>query len=133
MPFIGDYALVEIGYRLWQYVPNPIEPLTFTAADGRRYVMDKAFETDGASVPRLFWSLPGFDPMDWPKAAVLHDFLFEARYSGKLAAGFFESNRLLREALRDLGWNRVIAWTVHRTIDLFGWYFWLKGERPASA
>lgn len=129
MGFAGRYALTEIGYRLWMYTPDLEAPLTYTAQDGRRFVMREAFETDGASVPRFLWSIPGMDPLDWPKAALLHDFCFECRKSGVLAAGFFESNELLAEALRSLGWRRSLAWSVKWAVNLFGWWFWLKGER----
>src|SRR5438445_9920454 len=75
--FHGSYSLVEIGYRLWRYIPDPNEPLTYTTADGRAIRIDAEFETDGATVPRFLWSIPGLDPMDWPRAAILHDWLWE--------------------------------------------------------
>ena len=33
-----------------------------TLDDGLELVTPKGFETDGASVPRLFWAIPGFSP-----------------------------------------------------------------------
>jgi hypothetical protein len=129
MGFSGRYALTEIGYRTWLYVPDPEKPLTYLAADGRTFVLRESFETDGASVPRMFWVVPGLDPMDWPKGALLHDWLWECRKSGTLAAGFGESNELLAESLRSLGWSRGLAWVVKWSINLFGWLPWIRGER----
>lgn len=127
--FTGKYALEEIGYRLWRYIPNPLDPLTYTANDGRRFVIDQEFETDGATSPRFLWSLPGLDPMDWPRAAILHDWLWTQRYSGTLIVSFKGSNRLLREAIRSLGWSRRVAWTAWVGVTLFGWVWWIEGER----
>lgn len=129
MGFTGLYFLDEVGYRLWRYVPDLIDPLTFTTSSGRRIVMDKMFETDGATVPRFLWSIPGLDPMDWPRGAILHDWLWELRYTGKLATGFIGANRLLYDAIRSLGWPRAIAWSCWLGCTLFGWFWWIKGER----
>jgi hypothetical protein len=129
--FHGSYQLAEIGYRLWRYIPDPDGPLTFTTRDGRVIVIDSEFETDGATVPRVFWSLPGLDPMDWPRGAILHDWLWERHHAGQPVAGFFESNRILQEAVIALGWSRLLACVVRRAIDLFGWAIWVKPESVA--
>jgi len=47
---------------------------TFTTNDGRVF-KPGSFVTDEASVPRLFWSVPGFGPDDWIEAAILHDWM----------------------------------------------------------
>ena len=126
--FSGSYCLIEIGYRLWQYLPDPYDPLTYTTADGRVIVIDAEFETDGATVPRFLWSIPGLDPMDWPRAAILHDWLWELHRAGRPIAGFFDSNRILEEAVRSLGWSSLLAHLVRRAVDLFGWPLWIHGE-----
>jgi len=45
--------------------------------DGITYTVPEGFETDGASIPRLLWTLFG-SPMELPraKAAILHDYLY---------------------------------------------------------
>jgi hypothetical protein len=30
--FGGSYCLIEIRYRLWQYLPDPYDPLTYATA-----------------------------------------------------------------------------------------------------
>jgi hypothetical protein len=122
--FSGGYALVEVRHRLWRYYPDPNQPLTYD--DGRVYItLDQSFETDGASIPRIFWSVPGFDPMDWPKAALLHDWLWEEHRRGG-AIGFHGSNRLLYNAIRTVGWNRLVACLCWIGVTLFGWIIWRR-------
>jgi hypothetical protein len=90
--------------------------------------IDAEFETDGATVPRFLWSIPGLDPMDWPRAAILHDWLWELHRAGRPVADFFDSNRILEEAVRSLGWSSILAHLVRRAVDLFGWLLWIHGE-----
>jgi hypothetical protein len=129
MGFTGTYTLAEQSYRLWRYIPDPNDPLTYTANDGRVFRMTEEFETDGATSPRFLWSVPGFDPMDWPRAAILHDWLWVQRYKGRLIVSFAGSNRLLREAICSLGWSRRVAWSAWAAVMLFGWHWWIQGER----
>lgn len=130
MPFRGKCRLEVIRYRLWRYVPDVEDLLSYQTEDGNRFVFAREIETDGASVPRWtgLWSFPGLDPMDWPEAAILHDSLWEARKHGAIEVGFCGSNRLLREAIRSLGWPRRTAWLVWLAVTLFGWWYWLHGE-----
>jgi hypothetical protein len=127
--FHGSYSLVEIGYRLWRYIPDPDDLLTYTTSDGHAIRIDAEFETDGATVPRFLWSLPGLDPMDWPRAAILHDWLWELHIAGHPITGFFDSNRILEEAILALGWSRLLAFLVRHAVDLFGWPLWIHGEQ----
>lgn len=76
------------------------------------------FETDFASIPRIFWPL--ISPIDnHAKAAVIHDFCYyHGLYNRKV------SDQIFREALRVL---KVKPWKVsvmYRVLRLFGWYRW---------
>jgi len=112
------------------YCPDRAYPLTYTAADGRQYRMDEPFSTDFATTGPL-GVLPWFKPMAWKKAAVLHDWLWELRRTGRHQANFFESNRLLQEAIVALGHARWVAWVCWFGCTVFGWLWWLRGERSA--
>lgn len=125
MKSTGNYALVEKSYGLWVYVSDPLNPLTIEI-DGRKFVLNESFETDGATIPRVFWWFPGLGPMDWPKAAILHDWLWEKRYTREVV-GFIESNNLLYKAIRSLGWSRFVAGSCWVGTTLFGWHWWIKG------
>lgn len=128
----GTYTLQPLGPRLFTYIPDPELPLTFDADDGRKFVLTESFETDLASIPRIFWIFPGFSPFDWPEAAILHDWLWERRKGKGLVVGFWESNRLLAEAIRGLHQPRWRAWICRRAIDCFGWVQWLGAERGSA-
>lgn len=82
----------------------------------------RGFRFDGASVPRLFWCLPGFAPVGvhlW--AALLHDMLCEnpQLVSRSVAdAMFFD---LLRAS--GLGWR---AWVMAAAVRLYALATWLR-------
>jgi len=72
------------------------------------------FETDFASVPRLFWRL--FPPIgDWMRAAAMHDYLYEkTRASKALADAMFWEGLIADD---------VSAWTrrlMYWAVRLFG-------------
>ena len=127
MKFKGNYWLEECAYKSWWYIPDPNDPLTITLDDGRVFVLDKVFETDGATTPRFLWGIPGFGSLDWPKAALFHDWLWELRKT-RPVVGFLESNRLLYQFVRLLGWSKFVAWSVWFGTTFFGWTWWLKDE-----
>jgi hypothetical protein len=45
--------------------------------------------TNGASIPRNLWYVPGFAPFDFTRAAVIHDWLFEAHHRFIMARAAF--------------------------------------------
>ena len=132
MRITGQYTLKPIGPRLFVYLPDSVEPLTFTSDSGRVFVLGDEFETDLASIPRPFWVLPGFSPFDWIPAALLHDWLWERRKGLGLVVGFWASNRLLAQAIKSLGQPRWRAWVCKRAIDAFGWWQWIRDEKGCS-
>ena len=131
--FTGRYYLDDPSdkARTFRYCPCPVMPLTYHAADGRVFAIDRHFETDGATTGRILGAIPGLGQWDWKRAAILHDWLWEQRRTGTLAANFWESNKLLEEAILALGWNRWIAFAARVGCTLFGWVWWLRGERSA--
>ena len=81
------------------------------------------FDTDLASVPRLFWRI--FPPSGvYNKAAVVHDWLYVTRKIGPHAVCRAEADAVLLEAMDTLGvgwWERT---TMYRCVRLFGWIVW---------
>ncbi len=74
------------------------------------------FVTDGASIPRMFWSV--FAPFEeYFGAAVVHDFLYSA---GNTQFSRQEADRIFKEAMFNLGvhWPRREA--IFRAVRLFG-------------
>lgn len=130
LQFVGTFWLTETAQpRIDWYHPCVDNPLRVIDELGRVLVtIDRPFDTDGATIPRVFWWIPGLAPFDWRKAAILHDWLWECRKSGRLQSNFATSNRLLRQAIVALGWSRPLAWIVWFFVTTCGWWWWLSGE-----
>lgn len=61
------------------YIPSKEDPLRFTTPD-RKVITPQKMYTDGGSIPRLFWSVPGYSPWGYAPAYIIHDWLFEAHH-----------------------------------------------------
>lgn len=100
LKYLGDgrYRLVE-----------PIELFGYTVPAG--------FVTDGASIPKIFWSFIG-SPFTgkYVEVAILHDYL----YSGAEDISFKEANRIFYEGMRRVGVNRFKAYLMYIAVKLFG-------------
>jgi hypothetical protein len=72
--------------------------------------------TDGASIPRCFWSI--FSPFDeFFPAALLHDYLYSRASTGRIYIDRKQADRLFMESMRNLGvpWlTRHIIWIAAR-------------------
>lgn len=96
------------------------------------------FPFDGASVPRIFWSL--IAPGDLLPAACAHDFLYQ--HGGACPPGSYlvdgkivtepwsrrDADRLFGAIMRDYGvppWRRAMA---YRAVRVFGWRFFGRPE-----
>lgn len=95
---------------------------------GRKIVIPKNFLTDGASVPRLFWSI--IPPWGrYGRAAVVHDYLYRWQKT---------SRRQADDTLLEAMWvSDCKAWeylTIWFAVRLFGWRSWsLDKSKPLSA
>ncbi len=84
-------------------------------------IVPHGFITDGATIPRVFWSWIGHPWGKYRQAAVLHDFLYAtAVYTQKLSDSvFLEAMQVLR-----VGWvRRHVMFAVVRS---FGWIAWRR-------
>jgi hypothetical protein len=98
-----------------------IQPYRVGTAAGRIIDVPQGFETDFASVPRLFWRIvPPWGR--YSPAAVVHDYLYHtSKVSRKEADGIFLE---LMARLAVPRWKRyVMYWAVR----LFGWFAWSAG------
>ncbi|MEP6671190.1 MAG: DUF1353 domain-containing protein [Chthoniobacter sp.] len=50
--------------------------------------------TDGASVPRQLWNVTGFSAFDFTRAALIHDWLYEAHHRYVMAGAAYEAAKL---------------------------------------
>ncbi len=81
----------------------------------------KGFITDGASIPKIFWSIIGGPWGKYGYAAVVHDYLYHTKkYTRK------KSDQIFLEAMKVLGvswWKRRI---MYQAVRWAGWIPWKK-------
>ena len=80
------------------------------------------FNTDGASIPKAFWSILS-SPFDGAVTygAVIHDGLYT-----KMQLPRKECDKLLREMAIEKGYNKIKAFLVYYAVRLFGGSHWNK-------
>jgi hypothetical protein len=115
------------------YQPEGEKPFSFTthkadtdvhpSAPGRgRYrfanlkIVPGMMITNGASVPRSFWHIPGLSPWDYAQAAVIHDWLFEAHH--RYLAGEKGYEKYAKITLDDAA--DIFAECIHKNMMLAG-------------
>ena len=77
-----------------RYKFEVIEPLAVNL-DIIKFIVPKGYTTDGASVPRIFWSLyPPYKP-EWFTACVIHDFLCsQATHAENKSEAYLEVDKI---------------------------------------
>ena len=89
---------------------------------GRLLTISKGFTTDGASIPRLFWSLVGspFDP-DYMAPALCHDALYEAELMERQACD------MEFKALLDINSKAAMykSDVFYRAVRFGGFFVWM--------
>ncbi|HDV7508706.1 TPA: DUF1353 domain-containing protein [Campylobacter jejuni] len=78
--------------------------------------IEKGFITDGASIPRIFWSL--FPPFksEYFSACVIHDFLCERAISRK---DYKIADLALKEAMQVLGCSKFKIFVFYHSCNLY--------------
>lgn len=80
----------------------------------------KGFIYDGASVPRILWSVLGMSPDGLGRPAFLiHDFMYDKQKKSRKFA-----DDLFYEVLLYVGESRWRAWTAYKGVRLFGGRVW---------
>jgi Protein of unknown function (DUF1353) len=106
------------------YVPNTEDPMRFTTSQNKVIRPDKMY-TDGGSIPRLFWSVPGYSPWGYAPAYIIHDWLFEAHHcelSEYKDVSFEDSARDLAEGIKTLMENGIAPrdettlWAIYEAV-----------------
>jgi hypothetical protein len=117
-PFVGEL----IGDNKWRvYIPfeyhvgrYPSEIVIYVPV---------GFETDFASVPRIFWSL--ISPVDTHgKAAVVHDYCYRHGLYPKSTC-----DKIFREALQVLKVPKWKIFCMYWAVVLFAWRGWFRARR----
>jgi hypothetical protein len=80
------------------------------------------FNTNFASVPRIFWSI--LSPIDeYAKAAVIHDYLYSTGIVSKT-----EADNIFREAMEVLNTPKWKIVCVYWAVRLFGFFAWYRSR-----
>jgi hypothetical protein len=110
--FIGELVLKRDGSKYWRTAKE----LLYINDIGIRIKVPAGFQTDGASIPRIFWSIVGH-PLNGKhaRAAVIHDFMYEAGIYSKENA----DNTFL-EAMKADGVSKIRRTIIYYAVKLFG-------------
>ena len=123
-------VLERIGNRLWVVrEPFSVSIKYDNAAPAFDCIIPAGFITDGASVPRIFWSV--CPPMSGPfgEAAVVHDFLYSAL--GPEVSKEFADDVLI-EIGRSNGASIVECTLVYLAVRIFGFSHFKIGADTLS-
>lgn len=88
--------------------------------DGTCFVIKKGFWWDGASIPKIFWSVIG-DPWeaDIAPGALIHDILYGTQYYNRK-----KTDQILYEVNKINGMNSVKNYAVYNGVRMGGWKAW---------
>jgi len=114
------------GRRVWKLVKSLV--LRLQASDGQGHItlhitVPAGFETDYASVPRLFWHLLPHD--ECAEAAVVHDWLYSHPDVDRHLA-----DTILRLAMALTGKPKLMQWCFYLAVRFGG--RWARKTRKAN-
>ena len=95
-----------------------VRPLVYRSDILGLVTVPAGFETDFASVPRLFWNI--VPPLGrYGEPAIVHDYLYRTQTVDRLTA-----DRVFLEAMEARGCHWITRRTLYRAVRLFGWLAW---------
>ena len=87
-----------------------------------RFVIPAGFETDLASIPRIFTPLvTKLGP--WNTAAVVHDWLYQVQTTTRK-----DADGIFRRILKEEGVGGFKRWGMWQAVRLGGWVYWNKNR-----
>ena len=119
--FTDKLVVTKISKRMWE-VARAFEYHVGSEESAEIVSVPQGFQTDFASVPRIFWIIIPPDG-EYTQAAVVHDYLYHTKkYDREIC------DKIFIEAMGVLGvslWKRKI---MHRAVRMFGWIPWKKKD-----
>jgi hypothetical protein len=98
-----------------------------SANSGDKVDVAVGFQTDFASIPRLFWSIfPKWGK--YGNAAVIHDWLYWTQERPRKLA-----DDILIEAMGVLGVGAITRYMIYLSVRVFGWFAWVRNQADRSA
>jgi hypothetical protein len=115
--FNGYVILKEIGNGFWK-----LQDDFSYDNDSIQATVKSGFTTDGASIPKVLWSIVG-NPLedDLLKPSIVHDGLYTLMQLPR-----FECDKLLKEMLLFNGASKARAYFIYYAVRLFGGSYWKK-------
>ncbi len=120
--FTKELTVTKISPRTWR-VEKTFKYHVGSEDSEDIVVVPKGFETDLASVPRIFWIIIPPDGM-YSQSAVLHDYLYFTQIYDRKKSDyiFYESMGVLKVAQ----WKRWIMW---KSVRGFAWGIWKRHKK----
>ena len=85
----------------------------------------KGFDTDFASIPRVFWNI--YPPYGtYTSAAVVHDFLYYYQRNEAEPVTRKQADDVFLEAMETLGVRKSQRLVIYYAVRAFGWIAWSK-------
>ena len=117
--FTKPLTVTKVKNRIWR-VEREFTYHIGSENGSESVTVKEGFETDFASVPRIFWRILPPDGQ-YTQAAVLHDFLYNQQlFPRKKCDGVFLE---AMEVLEVPKWKRLM---IYRAVRIFGWMYWSK-------
>jgi hypothetical protein len=109
----------EAYYKNGSMVVRMTERFRYISSQGK-IIVPRNFYSDGASVPRMFWSF--LSPFgSYFKAALIHDFLYSKDSEKYYPFDRKTSDLIFKEAMFNLGIGWAKRETIYRAVRLGGW------------
>ena len=98
---------------------------------GKTFLIPRGFESDGASVPRLFWRVvfPNSDSHA-TTAGICHDYIYRMQPEGWTRE---EADRMFLALLVEFGTPVHQALAACHAVRLFGWIAWRENRKLLEA
>lgn len=100
---------------------KPVGKYQFELVENYRYrdiVIPKGYITDGASVPRIFWSIFPPNKAEYLSAAIVHDYLTDIVIEKK-SITFRSVDNTFKEMLIDLNVNKIEVKVLYWSVRLY--------------
>jgi hypothetical protein len=109
----------EAYYKNGSMVVRMTERFRYVSSMGK-IIVPRNFYSDGASVPRIFWTI--FSPFgNYFKAALIHDFLYSKDSEKHYHIDRKTCDLIFKEAMFNLGIGWMKRETIYRAVRLGGW------------
>lgn len=127
-----DNVKISNIYELRRVIVKPLNKNQYELHEDYYYELPskegkvpKGYNTDGATIPRIFWSLFPPKSPEYLSAAVIHDYLCSrATHSKYKKTAYAEADQVFNEALKVLEVNPIKRWIFVKAVT---WRHIVKG------